>query len=267
MQASAYTIPVKDRVCRAFTYSAIETWSDLGDDPTLGEDSITDYRILTLRRQCPDEVRIQKFNRRQEGKNGADWEWWFGGAAGWFGMRVQAKKLELGSMEYEHLDHRVKGSGRLQVDLLIEDATSRDLFAMYLFYNNWSGKTVAPWRCRSFREDERLWGHSIASAHVVEQLVAAGTKAASSVAESAFPVTCLACCRGFTGGGDPSLPERARSVAEVLAARSGVDVPSLVPSLPPHAAQVKQGDGVSPRSVPSLDGILVIEERTGAYDS
>jgi len=260
-----YDISETDRVCRAFTYASLQTWEDLRDDPTLGEDSITDYRLLLLKRHCPDEVEVIKFNRRKEANTGADWEWWFGAKDQWFGMRVQAKKLDIDTLAYKHLDHRIGSSNELQVDRLIQDAGSRGLFPMYSFYNYWDADAGPnTWRCQTFERRPALWGNSVAAAEVVQKLVMSGTKSAFDVAESALPITCLACCRGHAGIDDPTLPYRARGVAMYLGTSK---VPPLVSKLPHYVASAASRPVENaPGGQLDLDGILVIRERSGPYD-
>ncbi len=93
--ANLYDLGESNRICRAFAFAAAQTWSELRDFSEIEEPSITDYRLLDLKRMCPDEVQVIKFGKSRESKNGADWEWWFGSGDEWFGMRVQAKKLNL----------------------------------------------------------------------------------------------------------------------------------------------------------------------------
>jgi hypothetical protein len=260
-----YGIPTKDRICRAFAFACAQTWSELRDFGELGEESITDYRILELRRMCPDEVKVIKFNRPREARTGADWEWWFGAANKWFGMRVQAKRLDCASLAYEYLDHKIGKTGVLQVDRLIADALSRNLYAMYCFYNYWDrGNYIPEWPCGTFGPRLELWGASIADAIKVQQKIGANSKELSDIEPISMPLLCLACCRGHSDDPSATLPHRARGIALRLSGTSNI-VPQLVDRLPGYVTQdsLAQVDIQGPTR--DLDGILVIEERLNVY--
>lgn len=262
---NTYDIEETDRVCRAFTLSACQTWDDLRDDPTLGEESITDYQLLRLHRQCPNEVKVIKFSRRTEAQTGADWEWWFGAPGQWFGMRVQAKKLDVQAHEYKHLDY-VKRDGIRQVDQLISDASRGNLFPMYVFYNYWDDKSVSvPWRCRTFAPQSRLWGNSVASGDATKRIVDAGIRGAMPVVECSLPITCLTCCRGLAGNHSPTLPERSRGVALHLAESPRI-VPSLLDELPPHVQVAQGGQAQELAGAFDIAGILIVQEQARAYE-
>ncbi len=260
-----YDIHERDRVCRAFTFAALQTWEDLRHEPGLGEDSITDYRLLLLKRHCPDEIEVIRFNRRQEAKTGCDWEWWFGSDGQWFGMRVQAKKLDARALEYKHLDHRIGSSSVLQVDQLVEEAVARELFPMYTFYNYWKpDEGPERWPCQTFERRNELWGISVAAAQVVQQLVASGNKSLAGVAMHALPISCLACCRGHARTIRPTLAQRAYGVAKHL--RRPDSVPSLVNQLPAYVELSAMGHAAEiPGGPLNRDGILIVRERP-AYD-
>lgn len=70
MMEELYDLPEQDRVCRAFAFAAYQTWGELRDFSELEEGSITDYRILQLKRMCPEEVTVIKFNKPKEAKSG-----------------------------------------------------------------------------------------------------------------------------------------------------------------------------------------------------
>jgi len=262
-----YEIPDRDRVCRAFAFAASQTWGEIRDFPELEEGSITDYRLLQLKRMCPEEITIIKFNKPKEAHTGADWEWWFGTDHEWFGMRVQAKRLDVPALEYSHLDHTIGKSGILQVDRLIADAAQRNLYAMYCFYNYWSPSDALPlWPCGTFAKREELWGASVADAEIVRDRIRTKSKKLGDIGPVSFPLMCLACCRGHAGGAsDAPLPHRARGIAGVLSRRR--DVPPLVPHPPWYATQAQSGKNLDlPAGVADLDGILIVEERPAIYE-
>ena len=260
-----YQVPTNERVCRAFAYVALQTWSDLQDYSELGEESITDYRLLLLKRMCPKEVQFLKFSKVTEGESGADWEWWFGSGNEWFGMRVQAKRLDSKKLEYSHLDHKVGKQKKLQVDKLIEKAKKRKVYPMYCFYNYSSDNTVfANWNCKSFASRQELWGVSIADAEKIRRKVKAHEKKIAQISPISMPLMCLACCKGHLKEGEnQTLPHRARGIALNLADNNEELVPNITNSLPfdiPHNSE-------HTFDVPEdLGGILIIEEQPDLYE-
>jgi hypothetical protein len=262
-----YELPDRDRVCRAFAFAALQTWSELRDFNDLGEDSITDYRLLQLKRMCPDEINVIKFNKqKQEPRTGADWEWWFGSGNEWFSMRVQAKRINIDKLEYEHLDYTIGKSSDLQVDRLISDAKSRDLYPMYCFYNYWPSRYSSRWPCGTFAQKTELWGASISDAVKIQDKVKSKAKRLQDIEPISFPLMCLACCKGHADTRRrPTLPHRARGIARILS-----DNPNLVPALKPNLpAYITQGTNAqvldAPAAVLDLDGILIVEENPNIY--
>lgn len=112
-----------------------------------GEETITETNLLELRRRHPHRIQLRTFCKKDEALNGADWEWHILGRARRFSMRVQAKRLQKDGVLKVH--HRVKSSGRLQLDLLIEDAQKHKLKPVYCLYapasrqKRW--KEPSPW--------------------------------------------------------------------------------------------------------------------------
>jgi hypothetical protein len=98
------------------------------------EESNTEHLLLTLATRYPDQVAISAFTKRREAANGADWEWWFLGASGAYGMRVQAKRIALPNEIFSHLRRRAKGQSRDQMTALIAEAKREGLTPAYCFY-------------------------------------------------------------------------------------------------------------------------------------
>ena len=262
-----YDFPHRDSICRAFAFAAVQTWTDLRDYGELEEESITDYRILQLKRMCPHEVRIIKFSKPREARTGADWEWWFGAGKEWFGMRVQAKRLDIPKLQYSRLDHTIGKTGKLQVERLIADATERTLYPMYCFYNFWSEVNAnPPWRCGTFAPQTELWGATVADAVVIREKVAQKARKLDDIGPTMMPLMCLACCRGHARTNRPTLPHRARGIAFVLTGDTDL-VPELVPQPPWYVAHaLNQQTSNLPTGVLNLDGILVVEENPNGYE-
>jgi hypothetical protein len=129
---------------------ARRTWERVRWGPiygqTLREDGLTDENLFRLRRDHP-YLNVKKFAPLTEAGNGADWEWWLGSdAAGWVGLRVQAKKMV--NMRYAELGYRADSQTRIQCQVLVEqtrtDASGRALFPAYCFYNGWDESSGWP---------------------------------------------------------------------------------------------------------------------------
>lgn len=113
----------------------------------LGEETLTDLNLLHLKAGHPHEVRTHIFKKHAERRTGADWEWWFAGASGkWFGMRVQAKVLDVHSNSFRHLHYGPKHSCKTQCDYLIEScsATKPSPVPAYCFYSQWQPESIKP---------------------------------------------------------------------------------------------------------------------------
>ncbi|MFE8149334.1 hypothetical protein RBA69_19215 [Brenneria goodwinii] len=172
----------------------------------IGEESITDFLVLNIKKWGSRKIVVNTFTRRKESVNGSDWEWWFTGPSGkWLGMRVQAKVLKLDSEKYEHL-HYSNVNGQ-QVDLLIQDAKNNDLIPLYCMYTNWKpGDYKVGWKCKTYKPSIRHYGTAILNPTIVKQLQTRGLNHLKDVIGDLRPMHCIFCCSGFSGG---DLPERA----------------------------------------------------------
>ncbi len=268
-------------LCQVFQLLARRTWCDLRDghlaNIKVSEESITDFLLLDLKRACPSSVAIQKYTKHREGKTtGADWEWWLVGQGKAFGMRVQAKRLDPVSCKYEELDHTVPRRRQKQVNLLLKDARSHNLYPVYCFYNYWDKLATPPkWRCRSYAPHWDLFGCSVCDARIVKTFIGKGVKGVSDIGSESFPWMCLVCCTGFSGE-KAGIAERAHGVARAmsLATTGGdakvaatVDIPDLldVEKLPDYVLPLLASDRGTDRVMEApegrfLDGVLVLQE-------
>lgn len=182
-------------------------------------------------------------------------------------MRVQAKRLDVAVLEYSHLDHIIGKTAVRQVDRLVDDATTRNLYPMYCFYNYWNTASGVRWPCGTFAQKTELWGVAVADAKFVRQRIDRGQKKLSEISQVSMPLMCLACCRGHADDrANPTLPHRARGIAAVLR-RDPDDVPPLVPHPPWYATHQASKQSLDlPTGVADLDGVLVVEERPGLYE-
>lgn len=172
----------------------------------VGEESITDFLVLNIKKWGEGKIVIDTFTRHKEAVNGSDWEWWFTGSSGkWLGMRVQAKVLKLKSEKYEYLHHSNKNGQ--QVDLLIQDANRNGLVPLYCMYTNWRpGDYQASWKCNTYKPSVRHYGTAILNPDEVKRLQKKGENHLKDVIGKLRPMHCIFCCSGFSSG---DLPARA----------------------------------------------------------
>lgn len=97
-----------------------------------GEETITETNLLELRRRHSSIITLNTFGKKKESQIGADWEWHFIGRRRKFRMRVQAKRLQ--KDDKLKIPHKVKSSGKQQIDLLIKDAKANRLKPVYCLY-------------------------------------------------------------------------------------------------------------------------------------
>lgn len=198
-------------LCETFRSIAFSTYERLRDAKSIDyqplEETFTDTIMLDLKLKHPVEIFTQPFNKREEGVNGADWEWWLTNAAEdkWLGLRIQAKILNLKSNEYSHLHHKVgKTKKTYQIAKLKRESARVGLVPLYCFYSYGDTMSAA---CGSFGHATEAFGCSLASLAHVESLQLAGEKKNfDEVMAKVSPWHCLVCCSGF-GPGD--LPTRA----------------------------------------------------------
>ncbi|MGW5197200.1 DUF6615 family protein [Streptomyces spiralis] len=135
------------------------------------EEEFTKKNLRRFRRLHEDRVQIREFHRSEEARNGADWEWWFHSGTRGFGMRVQAKRMKSGG-SYQ-LKYTVRG--RLQSELLVEDAQASGCLPAYVFYNhrNWTPYSPghAVFDCPHGSGEQAHLGCTIVSAHTVRAAI------------------------------------------------------------------------------------------------
>lgn len=182
-------------LCNTFFRLACETNDRLHAARSVGhqllEETLTDLIILELKQLHPKEIYCQTFTKPQEGKNGADWEWWLTDPtrSRWLGLRVQAKVLELKSNTFAHLHYQQQG-GTYQSTLLKKAAEQDGLFPLYCLYAN-PPVTAVGWEKYA---PSRAYGCAIASVKCVERLRKKGKlNDFVSVMSDAIPWNFLVC--------------------------------------------------------------------------
>lgn len=203
-------------LCQTFRNLSYKTWMQLGKARQVKhqmlEESITDLLMVELKSQNPYEIITKTFTRKQEGKNGADWEWWFVDSSGkkGIGFRVQAKIINFQSNSFEQL-HYLKTSktkGKVyQTDLLIQEARRKHLIPLYCLYihdeNIWSSvKDPVKFALNNLlfpcSSVEHL-GCSILSTKVVKNLKASNQRHLKDVVNHIYPWHFLVCPPSLKG--------------------------------------------------------------------
>lgn len=167
------------------------------------EETITETVLLDLATQNPREILVFPFNKRREGKTGADWEWCIYNANKnrFMRMLVQAKVLDDLDDEYSHIDRKIGNSGTRQIDQLLTTARERGVPALYAFYNHLADKTRVPLATCKCYECLECWGVSVTLALAVDSILP--DKTFDTLRAVSMPWICLL-CPGWSGQGQVS---------------------------------------------------------------
>lgn len=230
MSGTTPTTPL-DAVCHSLMRLATETSDRLRDEAVCGfasrEETYTENILHDLASRHRDCLIVEPHSAYREGRqSGADWEWWFVADNACFGMRVQAKRLSFQSSDFKSLNHRTP-SGKLQVDLLEEDAKRYNVWPCYVLYSYQPSDTSIPWHCGTTARDSRLLGCTILHTSHVRACIDAGDLSMSTVLSVARPWHCIVCCRGFHQG---TLPQRAATFAGQFAGPKTTSFEGLQPN-------------------------------------
>ncbi|MDJ0345977.1 hypothetical protein QMK19_30460 [Streptomyces sp. H10-C2] len=165
------------------------------------EEVFTSTNLQELARRHGDRVVITEFTQREESRNGADWEWWFYSGKVCFGMRVQAKRAQRAGGGF-NLEHRVRGNGRLQSEMLVTDAEATGCLPAYVLYNhrNWvpMSPSHAPVTCRHGKGSQRQLGCTIVSALTVRATLRWPSPSPTFVRNRSVPWHRILCDAGTT---------------------------------------------------------------------
>lgn len=273
-------------LCDAFTKASLDTWYRIQEGRALryplGEETLTDLLLRDLLRLHLPDITIRAYTKDEEGRNGADWEWWFQGSTGyWIGLRVQAKVISHRADVFEHL-HYYKNTRttppqrEYQCDKLIAHAGADPAWPrvpLYCLYSYWTApySLSASYCCWGSSPTASAYGCSIVPAADVQALRAANAKGVTfrnSLAETlrcSLPLACLACCP--FGPGTESIAERLHAV---LALRGALqpNLNYLLPEPPFYVLQLAQelrGPGTAADSPtldlpPALGGVVAIRQ-------
>jgi hypothetical protein len=220
-------------ICQTFQLLAMHTWINMKDGYQSGlvpgEESTTDWLLLQLWRNHPNEIRIKRYKKQtEEPKTGADWMWVLTDGSFMLKIRVQAKKLETKSLTYSDIDRFVGTSSDKQIEVLIRNARKTGCIPLYCFYNYWDPlKFTSGWNCKTYPKLNEFLGCTIALAEKVKPIAAKKTPI-TKVDPIALPWMCLVCCTGYLGNLQNTLPNRAHSILKNHAG-SGIEIPGPIP--------------------------------------
>lgn len=242
-------------LCAAFSKASIDTWYRIQEGRSLywlGEETLTDLMIRDLMRLHLSGFNVKAFHKKDEGKNGADWEWWFQGNSGnWIGMRVQAKIINEFADKFKKLhDYHKDVKTHLityQSEKLIASALAAKpgpCIPVYCLYSHWfdlTYNTMLPiWVAHL---NPINFGCSIISAAAVRHLrITTGTgKAHRCDLVDTLPYTIPLAglvCSPFAAA-NSSIAERIQNVMEV-----GAEF--LLPSPPPYVIDLIERQNKQP---------------------
>lgn len=205
----------RDSLCKDFIDRAIWTWNHIKDCGltriNVSENTITEINLKKLEKKHPNEIKTRTFNTHEEGRIGADWEWWLGSEDSWLGLRVQAKKINPKTLRYPNLN-RKNQHGR-QIDLLIEDSRKNypQFVPVYVFYNYWDTDYLYPlWLFSEYSRKFEMLGCGMSHALAVREVISQGRNGLKDIAEIMYPWSYLVCGEGFFRAKE-KLPSRAFS--------------------------------------------------------
>lgn len=208
-------------LCHSFLSNADWVWRKIETANRLGmgfgETAITEQVLIDIANNHPSQIHIKAFSQRVEGKNGADWEWWFGAPGRWIGMRVQAKRIKLPKETFSKLDYKT------QMQDLIRMARKSKRTPLYCFYT-YSQKLPLLGvdyfnNCSPFHRPFKANGCLIGHAQTIQRVnaKAQNSKALADLSPVCLPWHTLACQSNFnTEKFPPSQQHPADHVYDIL---------------------------------------------------
>ncbi len=196
-------------LCDTFKDLSINTWRLIlkgrNVNFQLKEETFTDLNMLELKVQHRGQIKTKIFTKNQEGRIGADWEWWFKGLNGnYIGFRVQAKIINIQTDQFEHLHYQKNND--YQCEKLITNALNANvplipLYCLFIQTDNTTLINVNNWPCGTTPFLKELYGCSLISAFSIRQLRARNLKHLNDLKANIKPWHCLVCCKHY-GSGD-----------------------------------------------------------------
>lgn len=202
-------------------------WQRRGTAKTAGfsfsEETITETVLLDIATALPHQLKVIPFNKHEEGKSGADWEWCFydHSKKRYLRFLMQAKLLDNKDQLYAHIDRFIGNSGIRQIDRLRETASARGVPALYAFYNHLSDFSRVPVRTCDCHACLECWGASVATADSIFDLLP--DKSFEKIKHVSIPWMCLLCSAGNDAGDTIDKVISAFELLERRAITSGLD--------------------------------------------
>ncbi|WP_151087411.1 DUF6615 family protein [Hymenobacter baengnokdamensis] len=245
-------------LCSAFSKASVATWNRIQEGHSIsylfGEETLTDLLIRDLLRLRLSGFKMEAFSKPVEGRNGADWEWWFRGKSGkWLGLRVQAKVIDESCKGFKHLHHsyvsKTKAVGMAlkdvyQCDRLIDMANNEDvkrprvpLYCLYSYWNSLPSSASGRIKMWSPYYNDIDFGCSIVAAQHVQKLrikTSTGLRLKRSISDTlplSYPLSSLVCFP-FCIDDDDSITERMLYILRFIGAVEGDGERYLVNSPP-----------------------------------
>ena len=212
---------IANDLCIAFKTISARTWNSMRKNFVTPiqkrEDAFTSDNLQDLYIMNSDFFRVFDFTPHIESSTtGADWEMWFVDSDGkCFGFAVQAKKL---SKDLDYDIAYVPKNGYPQIDRLLDYCRqTKDLAPLYCFYNYFDKvNSTLVWPCKSYPEDETLWGCAISHGIIIKNLNTNGRNKISDILPVSFPWHCLVCCPVINKNGTGTYSDRAAGFADLL---------------------------------------------------
>lgn len=260
-------------LCETFRGLSYITWMQLRKARSINhqllEESITDLLMMELKYNHPLDIQTITFNKHQEGKNGADWEWWFVDSAGikGIGFRVQAKIINFKTDSFLQLHYKN------QTQKLISQASSvsPNLIPLYCLYTH-SDKLLNLMQFHLgqffFNYTIEHFGCSILSAKVVQHLKPDKKDTLPDLINDIYPWHLLVCPSG-RGSSNKSLPERVNEFVKEkkIAPDTNEFVSSYLREVPEYIRNILKNTYIENRNEDDqfyredLRGILVIQDK------
>ena len=184
-------------LCRRFQKESCRTWSLLERGRNCGaqllEETISNLLVLSFRSKEVPGFAIHSYSKTDEGKIGADYEWWFRSRhRRVVGLRMQAKVVHFSTDSYRHLHqkYRKPRSGiEYQADHLIANAltSSPARLPLYCLYTHWNHS--------HFGKRHGTFGCLLLSPYRVKALRATNANSLKEVLPYTLPWHCLTCYR------------------------------------------------------------------------
>ncbi len=179
--------------CKAFIDTSRYVFKWLCKQPSVNEESITNWLLYNLSEELPS-LKYRQFTRHVEAKTtGADWEWWFVDNNYALCLRIQAKKIYDSKDNYDGIAYTNQYG--LQIEKLISDATLKNSIPFYSFY--YAPQKNPKVLCGGQGWDKSDCGIFISSATKLHtDFIKNGRKkvTANDILIRSNPMHCLVCC-------------------------------------------------------------------------